>query len=75
MKCNGTKFDTCDHSKWVTRDCAPGTACKPNGDSIVCDHANAPGGAAPAPPAPGGDAYAGKAPKGPDAAKAPKGPA
>jgi hypothetical protein len=32
-------FDTCDHGKWVYRACAAATACKPSGNSILCDHA------------------------------------
>ena len=37
MSCSGTGFDTCVYDSWVYRDCASGTACKPNGDSIICD--------------------------------------
>jgi len=37
-----TKFYKCDHSQWVTFDCAPGTVCHPNTPSahvILCDYA------------------------------------
>jgi hypothetical protein len=37
MSCNGTGFNTCVYNSWVYRDCASGTACKPNGNSIICD--------------------------------------
>ena len=37
MSCSGTGFDTCVYDSWVYRDCASGTACKPNGNSIICD--------------------------------------
>ena len=37
MSCSGTGFDTCVYNSWVYRDCASGTACKPNGNSIICD--------------------------------------
>ncbi|ORY73472.1 glycoside hydrolase superfamily [Protomyces lactucae-debilis] len=43
MQCRPTgAFATCDHGAWVIRACAPGTACRPAGDSIVCDYAGAP---------------------------------
>ncbi|KAJ7722600.1 hypothetical protein B0H16DRAFT_1737644 [Mycena metata] len=37
LKCVGKKFATCDHGYFVIRDCAPGTVCRPQGKSIVCD--------------------------------------
>ena len=37
MKCNGESFDTCANGVWINRACAPGTACKQVGNSIVCD--------------------------------------
>jgi hypothetical protein len=37
MKCNGSGFDTCVNNEWVYRECASGTSCKSNGDSIICD--------------------------------------
>ena len=37
MKCNGESFDTCVNGIWINRACAPGTACKQVGNSIVCD--------------------------------------
>ena len=37
MECDGTGFVTCDHGTWVYRECAPGTACRPSEDSIICD--------------------------------------
>ena len=37
MSCSGTGFDTCVYDSWVYRDCASGTACKQNGNSIICD--------------------------------------
>jgi len=37
MECDGTGFRTCDHGTWVYRDCAPGTACRPFQDRILCD--------------------------------------
>jgi hypothetical protein len=36
MRCNGFGFDTCVYNKWVFRECASGTRCQPNGESIVC---------------------------------------
>jgi hypothetical protein len=57
MECSGTGFNTCDYShdaadltaatapgsvlKWVYRDCAPGTACRPFNGAILCDWPNA----------------------------------
>ncbi len=38
LKCSSTGFSTCDHNNWVYRDCAPGTSCKPFGNSIICDY-------------------------------------
>lgn len=36
MRCNGVGFDTCVYNKWVYRDCAPGTNCQENANSILC---------------------------------------
>ena len=37
MKCGfGGGFLTCDNGSYVLRSCAPGTSCKPNGESIIC---------------------------------------
>jgi len=37
MQCSGTGFVTCDHGRFVYRDCAPGTQCRPFHDSVLCD--------------------------------------
>jgi hypothetical protein len=37
MRCNNKGFDTCIYDLWVYRNCASGTTCKPNGNSVVCD--------------------------------------
>lgn len=37
MKCKNSGFNTCVHNNWVYKDCAPGTKCKQNGNSIICD--------------------------------------
>jgi len=39
MTCSGTGFNTCNQGSIVYRDCGPGTACRPNAGSIVCDYA------------------------------------
>ncbi|ODV91677.1 carbohydrate-binding module family 19 protein [Tortispora caseinolytica NRRL Y-17796] len=39
-RCSGTDFAVCSHNEWVVRACAPGTACKPFGSSIICDFAS-----------------------------------
>jgi len=38
MKCCNDDFLICDHNKWVKQQCAAGTACKQNGNYIICDH-------------------------------------
>ena len=38
MKCKNSGFDMCVHNNWVYKECAPGTKCKQNGNSIICDH-------------------------------------
>ena len=38
MKCKNSGFNTCVHNNWVYRDCAVGTKCIQNGNSIICDH-------------------------------------
>jgi hypothetical protein len=38
MKCHNNGFDTCVYDNWVYKDCAPGTKCKQNGNSIICDY-------------------------------------
>lgn len=38
MKCSvNNGFDTCVYDKWIWRACAPGTACKLSGGSVLCD--------------------------------------
>jgi hypothetical protein len=37
MECDGTGFVTCANGLWVYRECASGTACRPEGESIICD--------------------------------------
>lgn len=37
MFCAGTGFKTCAKGTAIYRDCAPGTACRETGESIVCD--------------------------------------
>lgn len=37
MVCEGTGFTTCENGAWVYRACASGTACRPSGDTIICD--------------------------------------
>ena len=39
ISCSGTGFITCTHRGNVFKPCAPGTACTPQGDSIVCARA------------------------------------
>ena len=36
ISCSGTGFITCTHRGNVFKPCAVGTACAPEGDSIVC---------------------------------------
>ncbi len=38
MKCKNSGFDMCVHNNWIYKECAPGTKCKQNGNSIICDH-------------------------------------
>ncbi|KAJ2555400.1 hypothetical protein EV175_002275 [Coemansia sp. RSA 1933] len=40
MVCSGTGFQVCDNGNWVSFACAPGTACKTSGSSIICDFAS-----------------------------------
>ena len=37
MKCDGELYDVCSHGQWIKMECAPGTACKQTGYSIICD--------------------------------------
>jgi hypothetical protein len=40
MKCGANGgFDTCVHDKWIWRACAPRTACKKVGETVICDFA------------------------------------
>jgi hypothetical protein len=36
MRCSGSGFETCVFNNWIYRDCAIGTSCNENGDSIMC---------------------------------------
>lgn len=41
FRCYGaeSKFQKCDHGKWVDFDCAPGTKCYPKGEGLIlCDY-------------------------------------
>jgi hypothetical protein len=36
-RCHGQGFDECKDGKWVFFRCPPGTACVPNGRTILCE--------------------------------------
>jgi hypothetical protein len=36
LRCAGLYFETCDHNRWISRMCSPGTKCKQFDDTIAC---------------------------------------